>query len=172
MALVKLGAFYPNHGKDAFDGHDITHFSVYANDSDNDQDKVGTVTDMLVDENNGRFRYFIVDTGFWVFGKKVLLPVGLARLNYDNERIFVQGLTKEQVENLPEFTENLRIDRDYEDRVRAGYRPLVPTATIPQPPVGAAYDYGQEPYFYEMNDPKFRSYEQRLWNRRGAGTVL
>lgn len=31
-------------------------------------------------------------------------------------------MTKEQVESLPEFTEELRIDDDYEERVRAGYR--------------------------------------------------
>jgi len=170
MALMKLDDFYPNHGKDAFGGHDITNFSVYANDTDNDPDKVGSVAGMLVDENDGSFRYFIVDTGFWIFGKKVLLPVGLARINYDKGRIVVSGLTKQQVEDLPEFSDDLRIGHDYEERVRSAYRPLVPTATIPQPPVGAAYDYGQEPYFYKLNDPTFYGYEQGLKDRRATGS--
>lgn len=170
MALVKLDAFYPNHGKDAFGGHDITNFSVYANDrDDNDRDKVGSVKDLLVDETDGRFRYFIVDTGFWIFGKKVLLPVGLAKLNYDKKRIFVQGLTKEQVEHLPEFSDDLKIDHDYEERVRSSYRPLVTTSAIPQPPAGAAYNYQQEPYFYDNSDPAFRDYEQQLRNKRPTG---
>jgi len=170
MALVKLDAFYPNHSKDTFNGHDITHFSVYANDADdNDQDKVGSVKGMLVDENDGRFRYFIVDTGFWVFGKKVLLPVGLARLNYDKERIFVQGLTKDQVEKLPEFNDDLKIDHDYEERVRSSYRPLISSPTISQSATGTAYDYQQEPYFYDNSDPAFRDYEQRLRARKPTG---
>ncbi|MEP0914420.1 PRC-barrel domain-containing protein [Leptolyngbya sp. GB1-A1] len=171
MALMKLSDYYPNHTKDLFDGHDITNFSVYANDfDDNDQDKVGSVKDVMVDETDGRFRYFIVDTGFWVFGKKVLLPVGLARLGYDKERIYVAGLTKKQVEDLPEFSDDLRIDNDYEERVRSSYRPLIPSPTVVQPPAGAAYDYMQEPYLYDQNDAAFRSYEQRLRDRRATTT--
>lgn len=171
MALMKLNDYYPDHTKDLFDGHKITDFSVYANDADdNDQNKVGSVKEMLVDEADGRFRYFIIDTGFWVFGKKVLLPVGMARLNYDKERLYVSGLTKEQVENLPEFSDDLKIDNDYEERVRSSYRPLAVTSTTSQPAVGAAYNYQQEPYFYDLNDPTFRSYEQRMRDRRSAQT--
>lgn len=170
MALMKLSDYYPNHTKDLFDGHDITNFSVYASDSDdNDQDKVGSVKDMLVDETDGRFRYFIIDTGFWVFGKKVLLPIGLGRLDYNKERLYVAGLTKDQVENLPEFSDDLKLDTDYEERVRSSYRPLVPSSTITQPPAATAYNYQQEPYFYDLNDPAFRSYEQRLRDRRSTG---
>ncbi len=167
MALMKLSDYYPNHAKDLFDGHDILNFSVYANDADdNDMDKVGSVKDMLVDEEDGRFRYFIVDTGFWVFGKKVLLPIGLAQLNYDKERLYVAGLTKDRVEDLPEFTDDLRLDNDYEERVRSSYRPLIPNATPFTPLAGGLYNYQQEPYFYDLNDPMFRSYEERWRDRR------
>jgi len=169
MALMKLSDRYPNHVKDLFDGHNITNFSVYANDmDDNDQDKVGSVKDILIDEKDGRFRYFVIDTGFWVFGKKVLLPVGMAKLNYDKERLYVNGLTKEQVENLPEFNEALVIDNDYEEQVRLSYRPMIQPTTITPFSAGATYDYQQEPYFYEMNDPAFRSYEQQMRDRQSA----
>lgn len=170
MALMKLSDYYSDYKKDLFDGHDITNFSVYANDrDDNDQDKVGSIKDMLVDETDGRFRYFIVDTGFWVFGKKVLLPVGMGRLDYDKERLYISGLAKDQVENLPEFSDDLKIDHDYEERVRTSYRPMVPNSTIPQPPpAGGSYDYQQEPYFYDVNDPTLRSYQQRMRDRRST----
>lgn len=169
MALLKLSDYYPNHGKDLFGGQDITNFSVYARDRDeNDQDKVGSVKNILVDETDGHFRYFIVDTGFWVFGKNVLLPVGLAQINFEKKRIYVPGLTKDQVKNLPEFSDDLKIDNDYEERVRSSYRPLVPTATLAQLPGSATYGYHLEPYFYEMNDPNFRTYEQQLRDRRKA----
>ncbi|MBD2773992.1 PRC-barrel domain-containing protein [Iningainema tapete] len=162
MALYKLDEYDPNYANDIFDGYDIKNFDVYA-----DDDKVGSVTNVLVDENDGRFRYFIIDTGFWILGKKVLLPVGLARLNYDDKRLYVLGLTKEQVKNLPEFTENLALDNDYEERVRGVYRPLVGTTTLSQFSYNpGTYNYLQEPYFYDLGDRNLRTYEERLISRR------
>jgi hypothetical protein len=161
MALYKLDEYAPDYNNEIFDGHDIKNFTVYAE----GEEKVGSVQNILVDENDGRFRYFIIDTGFWVFGKKVLLPVGLARLDYDDKRLYVPRLTKEQVENLPEFSEDLAIDNDYEERVRGVYRPLVTTTpTLFGTP--ATYNYALEPYFYDFNDPNFRTYEERLIARK------
>ncbi len=158
MALYKLDEYYPDYQKDILDGYDIKNFDVYAVDND----KVGSVKNVMVDETDGRFRYFIVDTGFWVFGKNVLLPVGLARINFDDKRIYVDGLTKQQVEDLPEFKEDLAIDHDYEERVRGVYRPSIAAATSQPAYDAATYNYQQEPYFYELNDPNFTRYEQRL----------
>ncbi|MEC4816796.1 MAG: PRC-barrel domain-containing protein [Scytonema sp. PMC 1069.18] len=166
MALMKIDEYYPDYTQDVFGGNDLINYSVYA---DNGDDKVGSVENILVDEETGRFRYLIVDTGFWVFGKKVLVPVGLARLDDDDKRVYVARLTKQQVEDLPEFTENLAINQDYEERVRGVYRPLVgTTAAVPDYNYGI-YDYLQEPYFYDMYGlgyPTFGAYEQRLLARR------
>jgi uncharacterized protein (TIGR02271 family) len=122
MTLVKFKDAYPDYRNNFGDSDAIPFdsFNVY---SQNDE-QIGSVKDALIDEQEGRFRYLIVDTGFWVFGKKVLLPIGMARFDYDARRIYVDGLTKEQVENLPEFTDDLKVDQDYEESVRAGYRPL------------------------------------------------
>ena len=47
--------------------------------------------------------YVVVDTGPWIFGKKVLLPAGMIqRVDPTDERVFV-ALTKEQIKNAPEF---------------------------------------------------------------------
>ncbi|WP_066381295.1 MULTISPECIES: PRC-barrel domain-containing protein [unclassified Anabaena] len=167
MALYKLDEYYPDYSTDLFDGYDIKTFDVYA-----ENDKVGSVQNVLVDETDGSFRYFIIDTGFWVFGKKVLLPVGLARLDYNTRHVYVPGLTKQQVEDLPEFSEDLAIDREYEERVRGVYRPTL--TTVPPSPFEydiATYNYRQEPYFYDITDPRLRSYQQRLIDRRGRPTV-
>jgi len=98
---------------------------------------------MLVDETDGRFRYFIIDTGFWVFGKKVLFPV--FRIDYDDKHVYAERLTKEQVQDLPEFSEDLAINNDYEERVRGVYRPLVATSTWVRF-ITLIPDYDQEPY--------------------------
>jgi len=80
-------------------------------------EKIGTVSDALVDEQ-GNFRY-LVDLGLWIFGKKVLLPVGRARFDYNPARVYVVGMTKEQAEAL-QFSDRMALDYDYEEQVR-GY---------------------------------------------------
>ncbi len=117
MALAKIADLYPNYKQDIFGGEDIKSFSVY----DYTNDKIGSVHDIIVDES-GRFRYLVIDTGFWIFGKKVLLPVGRASIDYSQERVYAKGLTKEQAENLPEYDDSMTIDYDYEERVRMVYR--------------------------------------------------
>lgn len=163
MALVKLREYYTDTEQDYSDIDDIKNFDVYAE----GDEKVGTVTDILVDEQTGRFRYFVVDTGFWVFGKKVLLPIGRANVDYNDKRIYVYGLTKQQVESLPNFDELDKVDYDYEEQVRGVYRPGVATSDVTQ--AGAydrgSYNYEQEPDLYNISDrnaQNLRLYEERL----------
>ncbi|BAY69676.1 DUF2382 domain-containing protein [Anabaena sp. FACHB-709] len=117
MALYKLADFDPNY-QDSFQGNDIKGLGVYTERSD---EKIGTVNDVLVDDE-GHFRYLIVDLGFWIFGKKVLLPVGRSRIDYGAGRVYAIGMTRDQAENLPEFNDRLAVDYDYEERVRGVYR--------------------------------------------------
>ena len=117
MPLAKIADLYPNYKEDIFGGEDIKSFSVY----DYTNDKIGSVHDIIVDES-GRFRYLVIDTGFWIFGKKVLLPVGRASIDYSQERVYAKGLTKEQAESLPEYDDSMTVDYDYEERVRKVYR--------------------------------------------------
>ncbi len=130
MALFKIEDFNPNYRKDAFDGDDVKGLEVYAGKTD---EKIGTIHDVLVDDT-GRFRYFVIDTGFWIFGKKVLLPVGRCHIDADARRIYAIGLAnKEQAEKLPEYDESMTVDYDYEERVRGVYRTPTVQASIPTP---------------------------------------
>lgn len=121
MALHKIKDFYPDY-RDQLDNQDIVGYSLYSG-----NDKIGSVDDLLVDDE-GRFRYLIVNTGAWIFGKKVLLPIGRTQIDYNDRRVRVNGLTREQVENLPEY-DGSTVDYDYEERVRGVYRPGVANAT-------------------------------------------
>jgi uncharacterized protein (TIGR02271 family) len=145
MALLKLSEFDP-HYHESFDGEDIKGRGVY---TETDQ-KIGSVSDVLVDEE-GHFRYFIVDLGFWIFGKKVLLPVGRSRVDHNADRVYVVGMTREQADNLPEFNENTALDYNYEEQVRGVYRTpgtgaqanrassaSAMDAVAPMPPLGTA----------------------------------
>ncbi len=125
MPLMKLKDYYSDDQNDSsnVDSNmdDLKSYSVYAQ----DDDKIGSVDDILVDTQTGEFRYFIVDTGFWIFGKKVLLPVGLAVIDSNSERIYARSLTREQVENLPHVDDLEKLDYDQEETVRGVYRPSV-----------------------------------------------
>jgi uncharacterized protein (TIGR02271 family) len=127
MPLHKIREFYPDY-RDQFGDQDILGYSFYSG-----NDKIGSVDDLLVDDE-GRFRYLVINTGAWIFGKKVLLPIGRTRIDYNDKRIYADGLTREQVENLPEYDPNAPMDYDYEERVRGVYRP---TGTMGSTGMGA-----------------------------------
>jgi hypothetical protein len=45
----------------------------------------------------------VVDTGFWIFGKKRMIPAGVVeRLDADEKKVYV-GMTKEQIKNAPDY---------------------------------------------------------------------
>lgn len=115
MALYRIKDFDPDY-RNHFDGHDIKDLDLYSGD-----DKIGSVNDALVDED-GKFRYLVISTGAWIFGKKVLLPIGRAQIDYNAHRVYAPGLTKQQVEHLPEFTDDMKVDYNDEERVRNVYR--------------------------------------------------
>lgn len=162
MALVKLADAYPNYKQEIFGGDDIKGYEVYSA----TDEKVGGIYDALVDET-GRFRYLVIDTGFWVFGKKVLVPIGRVRMDYDRRRVYITGLTKDQVERLPEYNDDMTVDYDYEERVRGIYRPTTATTA----PVASStydrntYNYEHDRSLYdtdEQNHQKIKLYEERL----------
>ncbi len=181
MKLYKVEDFNPNYRTEAFDGNEFKGLDVYAGNSD---EKIGRVDNGLVDET-GRFRYFVVDTGFWIFGKKVLLPVGLCRIDFRSNRVYATGLrSKEQAERLPRYEDGMSVDYDYEEQVRNVYRTPTVEATTPveaslpveatgivgaaapvsrpQPVVNQAPDhtYDRQAYTYEKEPAMYRVNEQ------------
>ncbi len=168
MALVKIRDYNSNYKDDIFDGNDINSYAVY---EDVNDEKVGSVDDILVDET-GRLRYFVIDTGFWIFGKKVLLPVGRTQIDYNRDRIYAVGFTKEQAENLPRYDSDTVIDYDYEERVRGSYRPSNYRQTTPYTRNDYSYDY--DPDLYNIRQKEhgvIKLYEERLVANKGVHKV-
>ncbi|BAZ14123.1 PRC-barrel domain-containing protein AvaK [Calothrix sp. NIES-4071] len=164
MALHKISDFDTNY-RNTIQGNDVKGMSVYTQGTD---DKIGTVSDVLVDDQ-GQFRYLIVDVGFWIFGKKVLLPLGRSKIDSSQDRVYT-ALMKQQAEDLPEYKEGTVVDYDYEEEVRGVYRPTG-SSTASAPVGGAAtydrntYNYTQDSDLYDTNtheDQTFKLYEERL----------
>jgi uncharacterized protein (TIGR02271 family) len=173
MSLHKIKDFDPNYNSHSTDP-DIKGLSMYAG-----TDKIGSIDDVLVDDE-GKFRYLIVDSGGWIMGKKVLLPIGYARIDYNGKRVYADSLTKKQVEALPEFTDDMLMDYDKEEQVRGVYRAAMPSMQPAANGVGYAgamsapattntpaqldldagyagydrdtYNYDQEPSLYSLNE--------------------
>ena len=92
---------------------DLSGFSVEALD-----DGIGKVDDATY-EAGGSF--IVVDTGPWIFGKKVMLPAGTIRdIDLDSETVFV-NLTKDEIKNAPEFDESRYSDESYRGELSSYY---------------------------------------------------
>jgi uncharacterized protein (TIGR02271 family) len=180
MSLLKIREFDPNY-KEHFNNIDIFGFDVYSG-----QEKVGSVSDILVEET-GNLRYLVVNVGSWVSGKKVLLPLGKSRFNYNSKRVEVPNFTKMQAEALPNYGEADVIDYDYEEKIRNVYRNKATNATELSTSVSTAtftvasdrnnYQYNHDADLYALNDndhQNLKLYEERLIadiTRRKTGEV-
>ena len=93
---------------------DLTGFKVEAVDG-----SIGKV-DEATYEAGGSF--IVVDTGPWIFGKKVMLPAGVIRdVELDGEMVYVD-LTKDEIKNAPEFDEDTYRDQTYRNQIGEYYR--------------------------------------------------
>jgi hypothetical protein len=65
--------------------------------------------------------YIVVDTGPWIFGKKVMLPAGVIdRVDLDDETVFVSR-TKEEIKDAPEYDESQVQGTAYRDQLGTYY---------------------------------------------------
>jgi hypothetical protein len=94
-------------------GSDIAGFEVEATDG-----SIGKVDEATSDVGAS---YIVVDTGPWIFGKKVMLPAGVVqRVDRAQECVYLNR-TKEEIKNAPEFDESLMEDESYRNRLGSYY---------------------------------------------------
>ena len=92
---------------------DLSGFEVEAIDG-----SIGKVDEAT---NDAGAAFIVVDTGPWIFGKKVLLPAGVIQdVDLDARQVFVDR-TKDQIKNAPEFDEDRYKDETYRSDVGAYY---------------------------------------------------
>lgn len=87
-----------------------------------DGEAIGHIKDFLFDDA-GRIRYLVVETGFWIFGKQIRVPVEMAHLSDDREEVILSGLTRQRVENWPNYTGNDPVADDLELALLTGEIP-------------------------------------------------
>jgi uncharacterized protein (TIGR02271 family) len=167
MPLYKLADFDNNY-QETFGGDDIKSLDLYTK----GEVRIGSVADVLVDDE-GKFRYLVIDVMYDSTDKRILLPIGLSQIDYNRDRVYVDGLSKEQVERLPEYREDIIADYDYEENVRQAYRSTSNDVNYNRD----TYNYQQDADLYDLNvgeNQTFKLYEERLIankNRLKTGEV-
>ena len=93
---------------------DVTGYSVEATDGG-----IGKIDEATYEVGGS---YLVVDTGPWIFGKKVLLPAGLVdRIDPESETVSVSR-TKDEIKSAPEYDEQRGFaDDDYRGRLGGYY---------------------------------------------------
>lgn len=92
---------------------DLTGFKVEAVDG-----SIGKIDEA---SNEVGASYLVVDTGPWIFGKKVLLPAGVIdRIDTEEETVYVNR-TKDEIKDAPEFDESRYRDTEYREELGGYY---------------------------------------------------
>ena len=77
--------------------------------------EIGKLDQVYFDDEAWRVRYFVVDTGGWLSGRKVLVsPVSIDR-SKSNEHAIAVGLSRDQVEHSPGIEADKPVDRQLEE---------------------------------------------------------
>jgi len=92
---------------------DTTGFDVEATDG-----SIGKVDQATLDVDSS---YLVVDTGPWIFGKKVLLPAGaVSHVDRNDETVEVE-LSKDEIKEAPEYDPDTGFTDAYRDSLSSYY---------------------------------------------------
>jgi hypothetical protein len=111
-------AAYPANNDDPHlrSTEDVEGHTIEASDGE-----IGHVKDFVIDDESWAIRYLIVSTQNWWPGKKVLIsPRWINSISWEESKVVV-GLTRESIKLFPEFTDDVLITRDYEEKLHRHY---------------------------------------------------
>ncbi|MEV0642783.1 PRC-barrel domain containing protein [Streptomyces sp. NPDC050619] len=93
MAVDRIWSYAPDSGY--AEGQDLTGFAVAAAD--------GTLGRVDRQAGPGGMRHLVVDTGVWLFGRSVLVPVGVVTAVDTRSRKVTLSCTQAEVKAAPRF---------------------------------------------------------------------
>lgn len=80
-----------------------------------DDGAIGSVDDLYFDDERWGLRYFVVDTGGWMPGRKVLISPAAVDGDASTEREIRVHLTREQIAHAPDADQQMPVSRQYEE---------------------------------------------------------
>ena len=106
-----------NDYKFADQGREIRGTLVYGEDNE----KLGTIHDVIFDHETGTIKYAVIDTGGWLKHKYFLVPANRIMPYGKHEDHFYAKLRKEQIEYLPPYDPKVVENRDRWDEYEKRY---------------------------------------------------
>ncbi|GAA3170468.1 MULTISPECIES: PRC-barrel domain-containing protein [Streptomyces] len=117
MPIDSIWSYAPDLGP--VEGRDLTGYTVVARD--------GTIGHVDRQADHHGMRHLVVDTGVWVFGRSLLVPVGLVASVEAGERRLTVSCTRAEVKAAPRFrTDSETMDPAYLTAVGDYYHRLPP----------------------------------------------
>jgi hypothetical protein len=108
-------------GQESMDSHLRSTEAVTGYDIEAIDGEIGHLDGFVVDDEAWSIRYIEVATRNWWPGKKVLVsPAWIERVNWADSKVSV-GLSREAIQNAPEYVESEPITREYENRLYFHY---------------------------------------------------
>ena len=116
---------------------EIEGYHIAASDGD-----IGHLKDVIVDDSTWQIQYLVVNTGNWLFQRKVLIPcISLETIRWADRRVHVSML-RTDIKNSPEYNPDAPIAREYEQALHDHYRQkpywqVAASVTTTAPEIGA-----------------------------------
>lgn len=114
--------------------HNLERFSLAARDGE-----IGSIESIYFDDQEWLIRYFVVKTGGWLTGRKVLVVPGMISDVDEKEETINVDLTRKEIENAPPVETEQPVSRYYEEEFFHHYRlspywsDIPPMAPVEQP---------------------------------------
>lgn len=106
----------------------IIGYSVQATDGD-----IGTVHDLYFDDETWLVRYIVVDTGPWLFGRRVLVPPSAFEQPSAAREVLLADLTQQQIKDSPEIDLDKPVSRQQEVALHDYFRWPYYWIAVPSP---------------------------------------
>ncbi|MEU3700267.1 PRC-barrel domain-containing protein [Streptomyces griseoviridis] len=122
MPMERIWSYAPESGH--VEGEDLSGCTVVGRD--------GTIGHVDRQADHYGMRHLVVDTGVWVFGRSVLVPVGVVAGIDTEARKVTLSCSRAEVKAAPRFeTDSETMDREYLVAVGDYYHRLPPEAVTP-----------------------------------------
>jgi len=95
----------------------ILNYRILATDGE-----IGSVSDLIVDDQEMKLRYLVIDTGNWLPGKKVVLSTAWISSVAPERDTVVMNIEKKRIQEAPEYKPDGDFSREYETRLHDYYR--------------------------------------------------
>jgi len=95
---------------------EVSGYHILASDGE-----IGHVSDFIIDDETWAIRYLVIDTRNWWPGKKVLVsPDWIERVSWSEAQVVLK-ISRESIQQAPEYSEEALVTRDYEGRLHRHY---------------------------------------------------